>query len=175
MHCRACQKWLFLAASQWFISSFISCLATISRVLSNPGRLDTLLFWFFSSLLEFFASLLLCNCLVTSGICVRSRCAAQPELSASVKGGLYCLFIFVLRVLCGVTDVVCFFGFFCLLLSTHLLSWPTLLYFWNNWKEKEGEMTDKEKKKSWEMYLEKKIAQGWREIFFYETVKKTVY
>lgn len=36
-------------------------------------------------------------------------------------------------------------------------------------------MTDKEKKKSWEMYLEKKIAQGWREIFFYETVKKTVY
>lgn len=118
MHCRACQKWLFLAASQWFISSFISCLATISRVLSNPGRLDTLLFWFFSSLLEFFASLLLCNCLVTSGICVRSRCAAQPELSASVKGGLYCLFIFVLRVLCGVTDVVCFFGFFCLLFSS---------------------------------------------------------
>lgn len=41
MHCRACQKWLFLAASQWFINSFISCLANISRVLSNPGRLDT--------------------------------------------------------------------------------------------------------------------------------------
>lgn len=110
MHCRACQKWLFLAASQWFINSFISCLANISRVLSNPGRLDT--FLIFSSLLEFFASLLLCNGLVTSGICVRSRCAAQPELSASVKGGLYCLFIFVLRVLCGVTDVVFFLGFF---------------------------------------------------------------
>lgn len=43
---------------------------------------------------------------------MRSRCAAQPELSASVKGGLYCLFIFVLRVLCGVTDVVFFLGFF---------------------------------------------------------------
>lgn len=112
MHCRACQKWLFLAASQWFINSFISCLANISRVLSNPGRLDTLLFLIFSSLLEFFASLLLCNGLVTSGICVRSRCAAQPELSASVKGGLYCLFIFVLRVLCGVTDVVFFLVFF---------------------------------------------------------------
>lgn len=46
MHCRACQKWLFLAASQWFINSFISCLANISRVLSNPGRLDTFLIFF---------------------------------------------------------------------------------------------------------------------------------
>lgn len=54
---------------------------------------------------------------------MRSRCAAQPELSASVKGGLYCLFIFVLRVLCGVTDVVFFLGFF---LFTLMYSSPQL-------------------------------------------------
>lgn len=159
VHCRACQKWLFLAASQWFINSFISCLANISRVLSNPGRLDTLLFWFFPHCL---------NSLQRSryfrNLCEEPMCSTAWTLSFSERWIV--LFIYF----CTESPLRCdgrcvFFGFFCLLLCTHLLSWPTLLYFWNNWKEKEGEITDKEKKKSWEMYLEKKLQRLKRDIF----------
>lgn len=165
MHCRACQKWLFLAASQWFISSFISCLANISRVLSNPGRLDTLLFWFFPHCLN---SLRAC-CSATVSLLQESVWGAdvQHSLNSQLQWRVDCIvYLFLYWESFAVWRTLCFFFFvFCLLLCTHLLSWPTLLYFWNNWKEKEGEMTDKEKKKSWEMYLEKKLQRLKRDIF----------
>lgn len=97
-------------------------------------------------------------------LCEEPMCSTAWTLSFSE--GWIVLFIYF----CTESPLRCdgrcvFFGFFCLLLCTHLLSWPTLLYFWNNWKEKEGEITDKEKKKSWEMYLEKKLQRLKRDIF----------
>lgn len=111
MHCRACQKWLFLAASQWFISSFISCLATISWVLSNPGRLDTLLFWFFPHCLN---SLRAC-CSATVSLLQESVWGAdvQHSLNSQLQWRVDCiLYLFLYWESFAVWRTLCVLFFF---------------------------------------------------------------
>lgn len=173
MHCRACQKWLFLAASQWFISSFISCLANISRVLSNPGRLDTLLFWFFPHCLN---SLRAC-CSATVSLLQESVWGAdvQHSLNSQLQWRVDCIvYLFLYWESFAVWRTLWFFLLFFVYSYVLISSVGQPCYI--------SEITGKRRRERWlirrkrnrERCISRKNCSGWREIFFYETVKKTV-